>query len=722
MDANQINRILAKDMQLALPLVAATVALLDDGNTVPFIARYRKEVTGGMDDQLLRNLAEKLQKVRQLEERREEVLRLIAEQEKLSPELAEAIAAATTAAALDDLYRPFRPKRRTRGMIAREKGLEPVAQAIKDAKLSRAAVLALAEQCLAAQPEAERLSLEDALAGAFDILAEDLSDDAALRGKLRSLLWREARLQSKQKQEGDSVYRLYYDYSEALNRVKGHRTLAINRGEKEGFLQVKIELEREAAEALLRQAFQVPADKAEWIAEIAADAWKRLLFPSLETELRNALTEEAETEAMALFATNLRATLLAPPLREHTVLAFDPGYRNGCKLAVTGPHGEVLATAHIYPLPPQSKTAQSKETIAALIKKHAVEALALGNGTATRETEAFIREYLSESGQNLPLILVNEAGASVYSASPIAAAEFPEMDVSLRSSVSLARRLQDPLAELVKIEPAAIGVGQYQHDMNQKALSAKLGDVVEDCVNQAGCDLNSASAALLSYISGVSDKLAANIVDYRSAKGGFRNRRELLKVPKLGPKAYEQCAGFLRIPESDEPLDNTSVHPESYTAARGLLATLGIKTAKNGKLGEQKLSPLPAHIKATDLAKELGIGLPTLEDIILALEKPGRDSRENLELSERSSGVNEIGDLKPGMKLKGVVRNVAAFGAFVDIGIHQDGLVHISEMADRFVQDPTQVVQAGQRVEVQVLEVDAAKKRISLSMKPSRLK
>jgi protein Tex len=714
-----INMRLAKELQLPLAVVEATVALLDDGNTVPFIARYRKEVTSGMDDQVLRELSEKLVKHRQLEERRAEVRRLIDEQGKLNEELEKSITAASTMSALDDIYRPFRPKRRTRATMARERGLEPLAKAIISPEQRRSEVVALAETLI--NEELGVADAEAALSGALDILAEDLSDDAKIRARLRALLWREGQLSSKQKQAGDSVYRLYYDYSEPLNRVKGHRTLALNRGEKEAWLQVKIDLPEDLAEQNLRAAFSVYQEKQDWIANLCADAWKRLLFPSLETEIRNQLTEEAEAEAMGLFATNLRATLLAPPLREHTVMAFDPGYRNGCKLSVTDPHGEVLATAQIYPLPPQSHIEQSRQTVDRLIKKHQVEVLALGNGTATRETEAFIRDYLKASGLDLPVILVNEAGASVYSASALAAEEFPEMDVSLRSSVSLARRLQDPLAELVKIEPAAIGVGQYQHDMNQKALAAKLGDVVEDCVNQVGCDLNTASRALLSYIAGVSPKLAANIVEYRSEHGVFRNRKQLLKVPKLGPKAFEQCAGFLRIPDSDEPLDNTSVHPESYAATKTLLKRMGLSAPKGARLSEQALLPTLGTSDLATLAAELGLGVPTLTDIISALEKPGRDSRENLDLSERSSGVQDIADLKVGMKLKGVVRNVAAFGAFVDIGVHQDGLVHISELADRFIQDPTQLVQAGQRVDVIVLDVDTGKKRIALSMKPSRL-
>lgn len=720
MENKEINQLLAAEMQLPLPIVEATVSLLDDGNTVPFIARYRKEATGEMDDQLLRSLSEKLVKLRLLEERRAEVRRLIAEQDKLTPELEKSIAAALSPAALEDLYRPFRPKRRTRGMMARERGLEPLAEAMRAPHRKRAEVLQRAATAL--DPEQGLENVDDALAGAMDILAEDLSDDAKVRARLRSLLWREGQLSTRQKQEGDSVYRLYYDYSEPLSRVKGHRTLAINRGEREGWLQVKLELPEAGALQILTAVFQVSADKEDWIQSLCADAWKRLLFPSLETEIRHQLTESAEDEAMGLFATNLRATLLAPPLREHTVLAFDPGYRNGCKLAVTGPHGEVLATGHIYPLPPQAKVEDSRRTIERLIKQHRVEVLALGNGTATRETEAFIRAYLQDRGLNLPLVLVNEAGASVYSASPLAAEEFPDMDVSLRSSVSLARRLQDPLAELVKIDPEAIGVGQYQHDMNQKALAAKLGDVVEDCVNRVGCDLNSASRALLSHIAGVTPRLAANIVSYRSENGLFKNRKQLLKVPKLGPKAFEQCAGFLRIPDSDEPLDNTSVHPESYPAARQLLKRLKLNVPKGSRLSEQALAPKFENENLAVMAQDLGLGLPTLTDIITALEKPGRDSRENLDLSERSSGLSDITDLKAGMKLKGVVRNVAAFGAFVDIGVHQDGLVHISEMADRFIQDPTQLLQAGQRVEVIVLEVDVAKKRISLSMKPSRSK
>lgn len=710
---------IASELELPVKDVAAAAALLDDGNTVPFVARYRKEVTGNMDDQKLRELERSLDRIRQLEQRREDIMRLICEQDKLDSKLEQAIVSAASMAELEDLYRPFRPKRRTRAMIAREAGLLPLAQAIKSPKVARQEVMRLAAELAGSEAFPD---VEATLVGAGDILAEALADSAAVRERLRRVLLREARLVSRQKQEGDSVYRLYYEFAEPWPRIKGYQVLAINRGEKEGWLKVEMDSTQIDPQAILEHFFTVQAEKQDIVAQICLDAWKRLLKPSLETELRAELTARAHEEAMQIFSANLRATLLAPPLRDKVVLAMDPGYRNGCKLAVSGKQGEVLDTDHIYPLPPQARERDSSATLLRLIKRYGVEVIAVGNGTATRETEQFAQKVLAEADLTLPMLIVNEAGASVYSASPLAAAEFPDLDVSVRSAISLARRLQDPLAELVKIEPEALGVGQYQHDMNQKELTARLDTVVEDCVNEVGCDLNTASQGLLRHIAGINDTVAKNIVAYRQEHGGFKKRDELKKVPRLGPKAFEQCAGFLRIHNGDEPLDNTSVHPESYAAARKLLKRFGLggKSAKG--IGEQAFSAQWAAADPERLAQELGIGVLTLQDMAEALEKPGRDPRKLRNLPERSQTIQGIEDLEVGMVFPGIVRNVTAFGAFVDIGVHQDGLIHISEMADQFVSNPSLYVTAGQNVTVLVLEVDVPKKRISLSMKASRLK
>lgn len=751
------NRI-AKELSLPPSGVAAAIRLLNEGNTVPFIARYRKEVTGGIDDQQLRELAQRLEFLQQLEAKRSDVLRLIDAQEQLTPELQKEIEAADSVTRLDDLYRPYRPKRRTRASVAREQGLVPLADLLRLEDCNRESFNILARQLLDAEKGV--LTEEDAVQGALDIMTEELSDDPRLRHSLRKQLLKAGYIHSKRKTlkkktiknakddsadvteraaekatertdttdriertyradktDRYSVYDAYGDFSEPLRRTRGHRVLALNRGEKEGYLKVGIGMEDQEAVKIIRGFLPANTEMDSYLRQAAEDSWKRLIHPSLETEIRNELTARAEEEAIIIFAKNLRDTLMAPPLRNHTVLALDPGYRNGCKLAVTDPNGGVLATSHIYPVKPQEDVTGSSRILDELISRHAVGVLALGNGTATRETEAFVRTYLQERGLSLPLVIVNEAGASVYSASELAAEEFPDLDVSLRSAISLARRLQDPLAELVKIEPAAIGVGQYQHDMNQKALSAGLAAVVEDCVNEVGVDLNSASPSLLAYVSGITSSLAKNIHAYRETNGSFKRRSGLLKVSRLGPKAYEQCAGFLRIVDGDEPLDATSVHPESYEAARLLLERLGIRHWT----GTEEISQEAARIGIDKLASELELGIPTLKDIVEALEKPGRDSREDLDLTQRSSVVTDVNDLRVGMKLPGIVRNVAAFGVFVDIGVHQDGLVHISEIADRFISDPLNVVHAGERVEVIVIGVDLERQRISLSMKPARL-
>lgn len=701
-----IQRQLADLLDINLKAISTTVGLLDSGNTVPFIARYRKDMTGGMSDDTLRELERQLQRLRQLEERRSDVVRLIEEQGLMVPELQVQINKATTTTELDDLYRPFRPKRRTRASIAREAGLMPLAQAIKNPDVPLADVKRMAAKLGNTEAFSDA---EAAIGGASDILAESLAETPQVRALLRERMQRETRITSQQKQEGDSVYRLYYEFTENWHRLKGYQILAINRGEQEGWLKVSLDDERLDSTTLLLRFFRTRTDKSSLIESICEDCWKRLLRPSLETELRNEQTKRAHEEAMMIFSANLRATLLAPPLRDEVVLALDPGYRNGCKLAVCDRQGSVLDTAVIYPLPPQSRVSESKNVLWKLVQNNNVDVLALGNGTATRETEQFARQFLEEAGLDIPLLIVNESGASVYSASEEAANEFPDLDVSLRSSVSLARRVQDPLAELVKIEPRALGVGQYQHDMNQKELSARLDNVVEDCVNEVGCDLNTASAALLSHIAGINRTIATNIVEWREANKRFKNRKELKKVPRLGPKAFEQCAGFLRITDGDEALDRTSVHPESYGPTKLLMKRYGI----------QSIGDVEDIVITQELADELGVGRLTLQDIVEAMKKPGLDPRKIRKLIERDQTIQDMSDLRPGMILPGIVRNVTAFGAFIDIGVHQDGLVHISELSDQFVHNVAAVVAAGQEVQAVVLTVDQDKKRISLSLKPS---
>ncbi len=704
---------LQEEFEIKASQVENTVKLLDGGNTVPFIARYRKEMTGSLDDQIIRQLSERLTALRNLEEKREQVKATIAEQGNLTNELAKKLDAAETQTEIDDLYRPFRPKRRTRASIAKEKGLQSLADMVWGQKL-----IGTLEDYAAAFIDSEKGvdSVEDALQGAKDILAEQISDDADLRKILREDTVKYGVLLSKKTKDEPSVYEMYYDYSEPLKKAVGHRILAVNRGEKEGFLSVKIEGEEEKLlQRMERKIIRKNSDMAELLREVIADSYKRLIAPSLEREIRNDLTEKAEESAIGVFRENLKQLLLQPPISGKVVLALDPAYRTGCKIAVIDATGKPLETAVVYPTPPQSKTAEAEKKLLGLIETYGVDLVSIGNGTASRESELFVAEMLKKTKRKVQYIIANEAGASVYSASKLGAEEFPEYDVSLRSAVSIGRRIQDPLAELVKIDPKSIGVGQYQHDMNQKRLGEALGGVVEDCVNSVGVDLNTASAALLSYVAGINGTVAKNIMKYREEHGKFSARKELLKVPKLGPKAYEQCAGFLRLPESSMALDRTGVHPESYQVAEGLLQLCGYTLED---MAAKKVSGLTKKIKSPEkTAAELGIGLPTLEDIIRELEKPGRDPRDEAPAPVLRSDVLSMEDLKEGMVLTGTVRNVIDFGVFVDIGVHQDGLVHISQICDRFIKHPLEAVKLGDVVQVKVLSVELQKKRISLTMK-----
>ena len=690
-----------------------TVRLLDEGNTVPFIARYRKEMTGSLDDQIIRQLSERLTALRNLEDRRTQVRTAIAEQGRLTDALAAKLDAAQTQTEIEDIYRPFRPKRRTRASIAKEKGLQPLADIIWGQKL-----IGTPEEAAKAFVDSGQGvdTVLDAINGAMDILAEQISDDADLRKLLREETIKCGAIVSKKTKDEPSVYEMYYDYREPLKKAAGHRVLAMNRGEKEGFLSVKIEGEEEKLlQRMERRLIRRSSDTADILREVIADSYKRLIAPSLEREIRNDLTEKAEEAAIGVFRENLRQLLLQPPISGKVVLALDPAYRTGCKIAVIDTTGKPLETTVVYPTPPQNKTAEAEKKLLALIEKYGVDLISIGNGTASRESELFVAEMLKKTSRRVQYIIANEAGASVYSASKLGAEEFPDYDVSLRSAVSIGRRIQDPLAELVKIDPKSIGVGQYQHDMNQKRLGEALGGVVEDCVNSVGVDLNTASPALLSYVAGIHATVAKNILKYREEHGKFTARRELLKVAKLGPKAYEQCAGFLRLPDSEMPLDRTGVHPESYAAAEGLLALCGYGLAD---VAARKVSGLAKKIKSPEkTAAELGIGVPTLEDIMRELEKPGRDPREDAPAPVLRSDVLSMEDLQEGMVLTGTVRNVIDFGVFVDIGVHQDGLVHISQICDRFIKHPLEAVRLGDVVQVKVLSVDLQKKRIALTMK-----
>lgn len=690
-----------------------TVRLLDEGNTVPFIARYRKEMTGSLDDQIIRQLSERLTALRNLEDRRTQVRAAISEQGRLTDALAAKLDAAQTQTEIEDIYRPFRPKRRTRASIAKEKGLQPLADIIWGQKL-----IGTPEEAAKAFVDSGQGvdTVLDAINGAMDILAEQISDDADLRKLLREETIKCGAIVSKKTKDEPSVYEMYYDYREPLKKAAGHRVLAMNRGEKEGFLSVKIEGEEEKLlQRMEKRLIRRSSDTADILREVIADSYKRLIAPSLEREIRNDLTEQAEEAAIGVFRENLRQLLLQPPISGKVVLALDPAYRTGCKIAVIDATGKPLETTVVYPTPPQNKTAEAEKKLLGLIEKYGVDLISIGNGTASRESELFVAEMLKKTKRRVQYIIANEAGASVYSASKLGAEEFPDYDVSLRSAVSIGRRIQDPLAELVKIDPKSIGVGQYQHDMNQKRLGEALGGVVEDCVNSVGVDLNTASPALLSYVAGIHAAVAKNILKYREEHGKFTARRELLKVAKLGPKAYEQCAGFLRLPDSEMPLDRTGVHPESYAAAEGLLALCGYGLAD---VAARKVSGLAKKIKSPEkTAAELGIGVPTLEDIMRELEKPGRDPREDAPAPVLRSDVLSMEDLQEGMVLTGTVRNVIDFGVFVDIGVHQDGLVHISQICDRFIKHPLEAVKLGDVVQVKVLSVDLQKKRIALTMK-----
>ena len=702
---------LARELNRPAEHIENVVRLLDEGNTIPFIARYRKELHGSMDDTALRTLEERLAYLRNLTERKESVKASIAEQEKLTDELAAAIDAAQTLAEVEDLYRPYKPKRRTRATVAKEKGLEPLAALLFAQERDCPRPEEAAADYLSAEKGVETVA--DALQGANDIVAEWISDDAAIRRSLRELLEKRGTLRSLAATEEDSVYRLYYDFEQPLSRLQGHQILAVNRGEKEKMLSATVLLDRELALPLLRRAVVKPGSAAmEFVKAAAEDAYDRLIYPSLEREMRAALTDKASEGAIKMFALNLKPLLMQPPVKGHVTMGLDPGYAHGCKVAVIDATGKVLDTTVVYPTYGERQKNEAITKLAQLVKKHGVEHIAIGNGTASRETEQMTVELIHKVGGGLSYMIVSEAGASVYSASKLAAEEFPQFDVNLRSAVSIARRLQDPLAELVKIDPKAIGVGQYQHDMPQKELDASLNAVVEDCVNAVGVDLNTASPSLLTRVAGLNGTIAKNIVAFREENGVFTTRRQLLKVAKLGPKAFEQCAGFLRVPESKNVLDNTGVHPESYDAAKGLLELLGA-TPKDAR-------DLPARLNAygaEKAAEALGVGVPTLRDIAKELSKPGRDPRDELPAPILRTDVLDIKDLKPGMVLTGTVRNVIDFGVFVDIGVHQDGLVHISQVCNKFIKHPSEAVAVGDVVKVVVLDVDEKKHRISLSMK-----
>ena len=716
-----ISEILARELGCAQAYVENIITLLDEGNTIPFIARYRKEQHGSMDDTTLRKLADRLTYLRSLDQRRQEVKKAVDGQGKLTPELSAAIDAAATLAEVEDLYRPYKQKRRTRATAAREKGLEPLAQLLYAQERTCPRPEDAAADFII--PENGVETVADALQGANDIVAELLSDDAAIRKTLRGLLMRQGHLRSLAAKEEDSVYRLYYDFDQSVAKLADHQILAINRGEKEGFLSVTVLLDRGAALPVLRRAAVKPGSAAmEFMKSACEDAYDRLIYPSLEREVRGALGERAAEGAIANFALNLKPLLMQPPVKGHVTMGLDPGYAHGCKVAVIHGTGKVLDTTVVYPTYGERQKKEAITRLSALIRKHRVEHLAIGNGTASRETEQMAVEMIRALGGGVSYMMVNEAGASVYSASQLAAEEFPDYDVNLRSAVSIARRLQDPLAELVKIDPKAIGVGQYQHDCPQKRLDETLSGVVEDCVNAVGVDVNTASASLLGRVAGINAATAKNIVAYREAHGAFIGRRQLLKVPKLGPKAFQQCAGFLRVPESASVFDHTGVHPESYDAAQALLTLCGYTLAdvRDGKIGmlPQKLK-LFGEEKA---AAQLGIGLPTLRDIVRELTRPGRDVRDDLPAPVLRTDVLDIKDLKPGMTLTGTVRNVVDFGVFVDIGVHQDGLVHISQVCSKFIKHPSEVVAVGDVVPVVVLDVDEKKHRISLSMKQAAKK
>ena len=712
------EQILAEEFKLRVDQVERTVALIDDGNTIPFIARYRKEVTGSLDDTVLRDLYDRLQYLRGIEKRREEVKGLIAAQEKLTPDIEAAIDSAATLTEIDDIYRPFRPHRKTRASVAKEKGLEPLADLISELRdeyekpIDEFAADYVSEEKGVADPS-------DALAGACDIIAERISDDAGCRKALRTLIWEYGLLGSKAVKDEPSVYSQYYDFSERLKKIVSHRVLAVNRGEKEGYLKVSIDPGSDVVKSYLNGKYVTnpSSPAADYMRTAVDDGYSRLLFPAVEREIRNDLTDTASEAAIRVFGDNLKHLLMQPPLKGKTVMGFDPGYRTGCKLGIVDKTGKVIDTAVIYPTKPQERIRESGAVVSALIRKYGIDVIAIGNGTASKESEIFIANLLKETGLPCKYIMVSEAGASVYSASKLGAEEFPDFDVTQRSAVSIARRLQDPLAELVKIDPKSIGVGQYQHDMKPARLDESLTGVVEDCVNAVGVDLNTASYSLLSYISGINSSIAKNIVKYREENGEFDSRAELLKVPKLGKKAYEQCAGFLRVSGSDEVLDSTGVHPESYVAAHRLLERYGFDDSLVRGGGIKQLSAKVALDGKETVSAELGIGVPTLDDIVGELEKPGRDVRDSFDAPILRDDILDIRSLKEGMVLTGTVRNVTDFGAFVDIGVHQDGLVHISRISKKFIKHPSEAVSVGDTVRVKVMSVDLERKRIALTMR-----
>lgn len=716
---NNINHILSKELGISLKQVTSVIEMLDEGNTVPFIARYRKERTGGLTDEVLRKFNERLTYLRNLESRKEDVLRIIEEQEKLTPELKLKIEKATTLTEVEDIYRPFKAKKRTRATMAVEKGLKPLAELILLGEFNGDIV---EEANKYINEEKGVKNEEEALQGAMDIISEIISDNADYRKWIRNFVQKDGIIQVKGSSEEQTPYEMYYDYKEPVRTIPSHRILAINRGEKEKILSVKVTCnDDKIIDYLNKKVLKGNEITDKYLEESIKDSFKRLIYPSIEREIRSELTSKGEEGAIDIFKANLKALLMQAPIKGKVVMGFDPGFRTGCKVAILDETGKFVENTTVYPTAPQNRIDETISTLKKLIKKHGVQVISLGNGTASRESEEVIakmlKEIKDETGKELFYVIVSEAGASVYSASELANKEYPDLDVTVRGAISIGRRLQDPLAELVKIDPKAIGVGQYQHDVTQKKLDESLAGIVEDCVNNVGVDLNIATPSLLSYISGINASIAKNIVDYREENGKFKSRKELLKVKRLGQKAYEQCAGFLRVMESEEALDNTSVHPESYKVAKELIKTLGYteEDLKNGKLVD-----IDERVKAkgiSNLAKELEVGEPTLNDIIKEIKKPGRDPREELPKPIFKSGVIEMKDLKPGMILMGTVRNVSDFGAFVDIGVHQDGLVHKSQMADKFVKHPLDIVKVGDVVEVRILDVDLKRKRISLSMK-----
>ncbi len=696
---------LAKELNLNASQIQATVALLDEGNTVPFIARYRKEATGGLSDDQLRELSEQLSYLRNLEQRKEEVSRLLTEMDQLTPEIERQLRATTTLQEVEDIYRPYRPKRRTRATMARERGLLPLAEQI----LAQTKSLLLQDLNAFVKPEQDVADTDAALAGALDIIAEIVSDDAEIRKKVRDLTYKKGVVSSSGASDRPSTYQMYFDFQEPVAKIVSHRILALNRGEKEDALQVKINAPEEQIISTMQANYIKPnSPTADLIAQAIEDSYKRLVAPSIEREIRNLLTEKAESQALDIFARNLKNLLLTPPVKGRVIMGFDPAYRTGCKVAVIDPSGKLLDHAICFPTPPQSNTEQAKHTLLSLIEKYQVDIISLGNGTASRESEKFLADLIKETSRPVSYVIVSEAGASVYSASKLGSEEFPDLDVSYRGAVSIARRLQDPLAELVKIDPKSLGVGQYQHDVNQKKLTEKLAGVVEDCVNSVGVDVNTASPSLLQYVSGITASVAQNIVKYREEQGLIKSRQELLTIPRLGPKTFEQCAGFLRIPESKNILDNTAVHPESYSVAEKIMTLYPLPELQRKSFTKEEIPKL---------AQALNVGVPTLLDIVTELKKPGRDPREDLPSPMFRTDVLELKDLKPGMILWGTVRNITDFGAFIDIGVHQDGLAHISELSDRFVHSPFDIVNVGDVVKVRVLSVEPERNRIGLSLK-----